>query len=568
MWQESCTLKESPWLKVRQFEFLECAGLLSPHIKLAVTQERAALSFKLTHSPHLRCWESLCTVQVMNRRGLLRSAGLVALGYPLLRLSAIQSSPQFSSDPFAAGVASGDPTRSGVVLWTRLIPDANAERDWQRAAVEVDWEIASDEGMKRVVRRGRAMATPDYGHSVHVDATGLDANRWYWYQFRSGAASSPIGRTKTAPSSATDRIRFAFASCQNFQSGYYTAYQNMVREDIDAIVFLGDYIYETSGPGARTIAIPESKTLDTYRARYAFYRSDANLREAHRLFPWIMTWDDHDVQDNYAGLVPKDTQSPEEFQKRRAAAYQSYYEWLPMPKAVVPTGADSRLYRSLSFGPLANFVVLDGRQYRDDQACGDGNKAPCAEFLSERSMLGTAQEQWLDRELRASRSQWNILANQVRMTVVDQAAGSNEIYNMDAWSGYETARKRIVSSLENSRVRNPVVLTGDIHSNWVCDLKVDYRKEGSPTVATELIGTSISSGGDGSDTAANVTATLAENPQVKFYNSQRGYVRCEVTSKSLTTDYRVVEKVSVPESTISTRASFIVENGKPGAHKI
>jgi len=504
----------------------------------------------------------------MDRRHLLKSAGLLTLGYPLLRLSAIQSSPQFSADPFAAGVASGDPTHNGIVLWTRLMPDTNTERDWQRSAVQVDWEIASDEGMKRVIRHGNAMATPEYGHSVHVDATGLDANRWYWYRFKAGSASSPIGRTKTAPSRATDRIRFAVASCQNFQAGYYTAYQNMIREDIDAIVFLGDYIYETSGPGPRSNTLAESKTLDTYRARYALYRSDAHLREAHRLFPWIMTWDDHDVQDNYAGLLPKDAQPREEFEKLRAAGYQAYYEWLPMPKTVIPAGAYSHLYRSLSFGPLANFIILDGRQYRDDQPCGDGNKAPCSEFLSERTMLGAKQEHWLDGELRDSHSQWNILANQVRMTVVDQAAGPNEIYNMDSWSGYETARRRMVSNLETSHARNPVVITGDIHSNWVCDLKVDYKKDGFPVVATELIGTSISSGGDGVDQPANAAAIIAENPQVRFYNSQRGYMRCEVTSKSLTADYRVVEKVSVPNSPVSTRASFIVENGKAGAHKI
>jgi alkaline phosphatase D len=504
----------------------------------------------------------------MNRRHLLKSAGLLTLGYPLLRLSAIQSSPQFSSDPFAAGVASGDPTRNGIVLWTRLIPDANASRDWQRSAVEVDWEIAADEGMKRVVRRGSVMATPKFGHSVHVDATGLDANRWYWYRFNAGSASSPIGRTKTAPSSATDRIRFAFASCQNYSAGHYTAYQNMVREDIDAIVFLGDYIYEADNPGVRRTGLPESTTLDTYRARYAAYRTDMNLREAHRLFPWIMTWDDHDVQDNYAGLISSDAQPREKFEKRRAAAYQAYYEWLPMPKAVVPSGAYSHLYRSLSFGPLANFVVLDGRQYRDDQPCGDGNKAPCADFFSERTMLGAAQEQWLERELRASRSQWNILANQVVMAIIDRATGPEKNYHMDAWAGYETAQRRIMSQLQSTKVRNPIVLSGDIHSNWVCDLNVDYRKEGSPVVATELVGTSISSGGDGSDLTTSIAATLAANPQVKFYNNQRGYVKCEVTSKSLTADYRVVEKVSVPESPISTRASFIVENGRAGAHKL
>ena len=505
----------------------------------------------------------------MNRRTLLKTAGLLSFGYPLRQLHAIQTTPKFSADPFAAGVASGDPTRNGVVLWTRLIPDPIAERGWQRGTVSVDWQIASDERMQNIVRRGSAQATPSYGHSVHVDVTGLDANRWYWYRFRAGSAESPIGRTKTAPANPADRIRFAFASCQQYQAGYYTAYKNMVREDIDVVVFLGDYIYESGGgTGARRITAEEPKTLDGYRSRYALYRSDENLREAHRLFPWIITWDDHEVQDNYAADVPKDSQPREDFLIRRAAAYQAHYEWLPMPKAEIPSGPNAHMYRSLSFGPLANFIVLDGRQYRSDQPCGDGNKAPCAEFLDERTMLGSAQERWLDRELRGSRSQWNIVANQVRMAVVNQGQGNNEAYAMDAWAGYETARRRITSSLQNSRVQNPVVITGDIHSNWVCDLKVDYKEENAPVVATELIGTSISSGGDGADTSANGQSQVAKNPQVKFYNSQRGYVRCEVTRQSLTADFRVVEKVSVPESPASTRASFIVENGKPGAHRL
>ncbi|HLQ78985.1 MAG TPA: alkaline phosphatase D family protein [Terriglobia bacterium] len=505
----------------------------------------------------------------MNRRTLLKTAGWLTLGYPIGRLAAVQSAPRFSADPFVAGVASGDPTRNSVVLWTRLIPDPNAERDWQRAPVQVDWEIASDEAMKRVVSRGSNAATPDFGHSVHVDATGLDANRWYWYRFKAGSAVSPVGRTKTAPAGATDRIRFAFASCQNFQSGYFTAYQNLVREDLDAIVFLGDYIYETDGMGPRRIAMAESKTLETYRARYAMYRTDPHLREAHRLFPWIITWDDHEVQDNYASDVPKDSQPRNEFIKRRAAAYQAHYEWLPMPKAVIPKGADARMYRTLSFGPLANFIVLDGRQYRSDQPCGDGNKpSSCPGFFEDRTMLGSAQEKWVDAEMRASRAQWNVLANQVAMTIVDQgAAGQADSYHMDAWAGYEAAQRRMTASIGSTRVRNPIVITGDIHSNWVCDLKADYRDAKSPAVATELIGTSISSGGDGADRVANTDALLAKNPQIRFFNNQRGYVRCEVNSKTLTADFRVVEKVSVPESPVSTRATFVVEDGRPGARK-
>jgi alkaline phosphatase D len=505
----------------------------------------------------------------MNRRTLLKSAGAVGLFYPLGRLYSIQTTPRFSANPFAAGVASGDPTRDGIVLWTKLIAGPDGEREWQRSAVDVSWEMASDERMQRIVRRGTTQALPELGHSVHADVMGLDANRWYWYRFRAGSAESPIGRTKTAPSNPTDRIRFAFASCQLYQGGYYTAYQGMVREELDAVVFLGDYIYESSGgAGARRVTTAEPKTLDGYRERYALYRSDEHLREAHRLFPWIITWDDHEVQDNYAGEIPKEGQPREGFLERRAAAYQAHYEWMPMPKASRPKGPNEQLYRTLPFGPLANFIVLDGRQYRSDQPCGDGIKTPCADFMAERTMLGQEQEAWLDRQLRGSRSQWNILANQVRMAAVDQARGDEPTYAMDAWAGYETGRRRITASIENSKVRNPVVITGDIHSNWVCDLKMDYNQQNAPVVATELIGTSISSGGDGSDSNPNGDAQVARNPHVKFYNNQRGYVRCEVTSQSLSADFRVVEKVSVPESPISTRASFIVENGRPGAHRV
>jgi alkaline phosphatase D len=449
-----------------------------------------------------------------------------------------------------------------------LIPDPNGERDWQRDAVNVSWEIASDERMQRIVRRGTSAARPELGHSVHADVTGLDSNRWYWYRFRTGTFESPIGRTKTAPANPTDRIRFAFASCQQYQGGYYTAYKGMVREDIDLVVFLGDYIYEgVGGTGERRIPGEEAKTLEGYRNRYATYRSDENLREAHRLFPRIITWDDHEVQNNYAGDNPQAAQPREDFLVRRAAAYQAHYEWLPLPKASLPKGPDAQLYRRLSFGPLGNFIVLDGRQYRSDQPCGDGIKAPCPEFLAERTMLGQQQERWLDQELRASRAQWNILANQVRMSVVDQGRGETENYSMDVWASYDTARRRLTSSLQNSRVRNPVVITGDIHSNWVCDLKMDYKAEKSPVVATELIGTSISSGGDGGDSSPNGEAQVAKNAHVKFFNNQRGYVRCTMTAQSLTADFRVVEKVSVPDSPVSTRASFIIENGRPESHR-
>jgi alkaline phosphatase D len=212
--------------------------------------------------------------------------------------------------------------------------------------------------------------------------------------------------------------------------------------------------------------------------------------------------------------------------------------------------------------------VLDGRQYRSDQPCGDGNKPPCEEFLSnQRTMLGPDQEKWLDEEFKESRAQWNIIANQVRMTNVDSRPGPDESYSMDHWTGYEVARQRLVSSLAESQVSNPVVITGDIHSNWVGDIKLDYRDEGTPVIGTEFIGTSISTGGDGADSNRNVSTYLSENPQIHFFNAQRGYVRCEVNRSSMTADFRVVEKVSVEGSPISTRATFVVETGKPGAQR-
>jgi alkaline phosphatase D len=504
----------------------------------------------------------------MYRRDLLQSMALFAATYPVRRLSAFAPQPQFRSDPFVAGVASGDPTVDGVVLWTRLVPDVNRREAWQAEAIRVEWQVASDENFKQIVRRGRELALPELGHSVHVDVSGLQPGRWYWYRFHSGSAMSPVGRTRTAPSGSVDKLRFAIASCQSYHQGYYTAYRNMVSEDLDFVVFLGDYIYETGGTGVRSVSAEEPRTLEGYRERYALYRSDPNLREAHRLFPWIFTWDDHEVRNDYANDVAPDNRPREEFLSRRAAAYQANYEWMPLPRASAPKGRSSRMYRTLSFGSLTRILVLDGRQYRSPQPCGGGGglKPPCADFQNDhRTMLGAQQEQWLDRELRESNARWNILANQVQMTPVDRDPGPAELYSLDTWAGYDQARRRLLSTLRDSKVSNPVVVTGDIHSNWVGDLKIDYEEKDQPIVGTEIIGTSISSGGDGTDSIPNIDAYVADNPQIKFYNNQRGYVRCEVRRESFTADFRVVEKVSVPESPVSTRATFIIEDGRPGA---
>ncbi len=441
-----------------------------------------------------------------------------------------------------------------------------------RENIAVKWRVATDEKMSRVVKRGTSIASPELAHSVHVEVRGLDPNRWYWYQFAAGKESSPIGRMRTAPAlhSKIEQFNFAFASCQHYETGYFTAYDHMVKEEIDLIVHLGDYIYEGAGkPGlVRKHTGAEINSLSDYRNRHALYKTDPNLQKAHQLFPWIVTWDDHELDNNYAADKDQDGSPKEEVLERRANAYQAYYEHMPLRRASLPQGSKLLLYRRLTFGDLAEFSVLDTRQYRSDQPCGDGNKPQCPEALEEKAtMLGPDQERWFLDGLGRSRARWNVIAQQVLMAKVDRMPGPQQTYALDQWSGYEAARKRVLNFMEQRRPSNPIVITGDIHSNWVCDLKADFDRAESRTLGTEFVGTSITSGGDGSDMVPAVEKYLPENPHVKFYNSQRGYVRCALTPEKLQTEYRVLTSVTKPGSPISTRATFVVENGKPGAQR-
>lgn len=475
-----------------------------------------------------------------------------------------------ADNPFTLGVASGDPAPDGVVLWTRLAPDPLNGGGMPSQNVAVEWQVATDERMSRVVKRGSAIATPALGHAVHVEVRGLDAGRWYWYRFRASGHESTVGRTRTAPDPRRPvaRVSFAFASCQHYEQGYYTAYRHMAEEDLDLVVHLGDYIYEY-GPAqgrARRHNSAEIATLTDYRNRYALYRLDTELQKAHARFPWVVTWDDHEVDNNYANDVTEDNAPRDRFLERRANAYQAYYEHMPLRRASLPRGSSLLLYRRLAFGDLAEFSVLDTRQYRTDQPCGDGNQPPCAEVLSPAAtLLGAEQERWFLDGLGRSRARWNIIAQQVMMAKVDRLAGAGQAFAMDQWSGYEQARNRILQFLEQRKPSNPVVLAGDIHSNWVTDLKPDFADPGSPVVGTEFVGTSISSGGDGADSTPAGAAALSENPHVRFFNNQRGYVRCVVTPAEWRSDYRVVPFVSRPGAEVTTRATFVVESGRAGA---
>ncbi len=470
------------------------------------------------------------------------------------------------SDPFTLGVASGDPWPDGFVLWTRLAPDPLQGGGMPPGDVPVGWEVAADEQMRRVVQRGRTVARAALGHSVHVELRGLQPDRWYFYRFTTPDAQTMVGRTRTAPSplSRPQRLRFAFASCQHYEWGHYTAHQHLAEEDIDLVAFLGDYIYESHA--ARPIRAHEADepvTLEAYRNRYALYKSDPALQAAHAICPWVVTFDDHEVDNNWAGDTSENNDPVDAFRARRAAAFQAYYEHMPLRRASLPRGPEMLLYRSLAFGRLARLHVLDTRQYRSDQACGDRRKPPCDGWDADnRTMLGDRQERWLTQGLTANRQTWNVLAQQVVMMPMEVDPGPGESYNMDAWSGYPAAQGRLIRTLSERRVPNVVTITGDVHTNFAGEIPLDARRENSPRVGVEYVGTSMTSDGDGSEQNPQITSFLPANPWVKYHSNRRGYVRCEVTPDGWRSDYRLVASVGQPGAPIATAASFVTPAGQ------
>jgi alkaline phosphatase D len=484
----------------------------------------------------------------------------------------------FATYPFQLGVASGDPRPDSVVLWTRLAPDPLNGGGMPTRNTPVSWEIAEDQRFARIAARGTEVAAPDLAHSVHAEATGLRPGREYFYRFRASGEISPTGRTKTAPEGRVSRVSFAFASCQQYEHGFFTAYRHMAEEDLDVILHLGDYIYEygvdeyrAPEGNIRHHNGPEIMTLADYRNRFALYRGDPDLRAAHAAAPWLVTWDDHEVENNYADDIPENDVSREQFLLRRAAAYQAYYEHMPLRRTSLPSGPDMRLYRAVRYGDLVDFDVLDTRQYRDNQAAGDGYRPPNPEQQDPaRSLTGDAQERWLINRLTSGRARWNVLAQQVFFA---QRANPNPTtgelrYSMDAWDGYTANRDRIMTAIAEHGVSNPVVLTGDVHANWAAELKQNFDEPGSRTLGVEFVGTSITSEGNGSERRADTDRFLGANPHIKFFNNHRGYVRCTAGRDELIADYRILPAVQQPDTAIHTRATFRVENGNPGLQQI
>ncbi|MFY1621503.1 alkaline phosphatase D family protein, partial [Micromonospora sp. WMMD736] len=457
-------------------------------------------------------------------------------------------------DPFTLGVASGDPTPDGVVLWTRLAPrplDSDGLGGMGSRPVEVGWEVANDDRFAKLVRHGTAVATPEFAHSVHVELTGLAPGAQYFYRFRTGSHISPVGRTSTAPAPGVlGAATVCVASCANYQQGWFTAYRRLAQDQPDLVVHLGDYLYEYAAKGGdvRAHVGPETTTLAHYRQRHAQYKADPDLQAAHAVAPWLVVFDDHELADNWAGDIPAIPQRG--FAQRRAAALRAYYENMPLRRTSLPRGTDMRLYRRVHWGELATFHLLDTRQYRDDQPCGD-EIGDCPQRRHQRrTLLGAEQERWLRNGFRSSRTRWDVLGQQVFFAPLQLGPGR---FNPDAWDGYPGCRDRVLAGM--AATRNAVVLTGDVHSHWAAEVRDPAH---GTSVATELVTTSISSGGDGSDTREDTAAALAANPHIRYFSNRRGYLRARITADELRADFRQLPYVTRPGAPVVTAASFVV----------
>jgi alkaline phosphatase D len=506
-----------------------------------------------------------------NRRDLLALVLLSGAAPPLLRHALGADVPRF-----ALGIASGQPQASGVVLWTRLTGAGLPPR------VDVAWEVAHDEAFTRIAARGTETALLEDAHCVHAEAGGLEPARWYWYRFSALGQRSPVGRTRTAPAAdaVVTQFNFAIASCQRWDTGFFAAWRHAAAEPLDLVMFLGDYIYEyNSGRDAvRPLFSGPPRTLAQYRERYALHKSDAELQAAHAACPWLLVWDDHEVENDYAAL--QGNRLEPDFAAQRAAAYQAYWEHMPLPKSARPlkldAGAEMRMFGRLDWGRLARIHLLDDRQMRDVQACpkpgrGGSNTVrlkDCPDLLDpKRSLLGATQERWLADGWDSTRP-WNLLAQQTLMARLsrDDPAGGGGRYWTDGWDGYAPARQRLLDGVAAKKLPGAVVLGGDVHGNYVADLKTDFDDAKAPVVASEFCGTSITSL---SMAQARLDAILPFNPHMKLARSERrGYMHFSVGERQLQVRLRSLLDARDAASGIETEARFAVELGRPGPQRV
>ena len=518
------------------------------------------------------------TLSRMTRRELLNVAwklGLAAVLQPMASTRAF-AQPIFRSYPFALGVASGEPSPDGVVLWTRLAPEPLAGGGMPMANVEVGWEIAQDRAFTMPTAKGVAVARPELGHSVRVEPSGLAPGREYFYRFRVGREVSPIGRTKTAPAAGADvdRLRFAVCGCSHYETGYFTALppdrRRAVRLRVPHRRLHLRRARERRAESRRSCASIRATRFTPSSTIAIATRSTRRTPTCGRRTlsaPFIVTWDDHEVDNDYAGERDENDTPPEVFLLRRAAAYQAYFETMPLRAATIPSGPNMRIYRRLQFGKLLDLNVLDTRQFRSKQACNATTATGCMAALDQsRTILGSSQEQWLFDQLGKASATWTVLGQQVPTFARDnQRVAPNGRYSMDKWDGYVASRQRLYDKLRETKAPNPIVLSGDVHLHYGADLKTDFENPQSPTVGVEFTNTSITSGADGAEVNATWERIRADNPHIKYHSARRGYVACTATPQTMRADFKILERVTVPDSPERTGGSLVVEAGRPGA---
>ncbi|MFM7001511.1 MAG: alkaline phosphatase D family protein [Limnohabitans sp.] len=484
--------------------------------------------------------------------------------------------PRWQVDPFSLGVASGQPQPDSVVLWTRLrITELDAALKAQSLAVVC--EVFADPALRQPVRQWRVQTDAARAHSVHVMATGLQPGRHYWYRFVSGNAISPVGHTRTSPgvNDAVDRLRIALASCQHYEQGYFVAHREMAQRDLDLVLFVGDYIYESTNPQymlrKHEGAVP--KQLDEYRERHAQYKGDADLRACHAAHPWVMTWDDHEVDNDYANDQDRYFTDPQVFLRRRAAAYQAYFEHMPVrigPDA--RNASQMRIHDRMAWGRLADLWTLDCRQYRDHQACPDPNRGGGRVVMGcdaladpSRTMLGAAQEQWFTEGFMRSTKRWKLVAQSTQMSSSGINTPMGRSAYTDGWDGYPQARARLLGAVAQSGLKDVVVLGGDVHMNVAAQLRVQPNDERSPIVASEVVTTSITSRGLGEKLLAQIRESNTDILHAR--SDERGYTLLDVRPQGISAQFRTTPNPAKADGVLKTQAQFQIQAGVAGLQK-
>jgi alkaline phosphatase D len=516
------------------------------------------------------------------RRAFLNfwAAGAAAAGFAApFRGDARAQTPRWVNDPFSLGVASGDPTADGFVLWTRLAPEPLDPEYKIDGPVEVQVEIAEDEAFKVIARRETVIARPDFAHAVHAEIEGLRPGRPYFYRFRAGGVASPVGRASTAPvfGAPLAKLRFGWHSCSHYEQGYFTAYRDLAAQNPDVVLSLGDYIYEVSwGPQVRRQPVNDALTLDDFRLLHAGNKLDKDLQALHAACPWLFIWDDHEVANDYQGDFGKmltREQGAEGFVQRRIAAYRAFYEHTPLRlRSRLDPINRMRLWGECGYGDLIDFTLLDTRQYRARHAClPQGNFEAslvqidaCPELADpNRSILGREQERFFDSQFMRAPFTWSVLVQPTLFGGLNQKdAQGRAVAFTDGWGGFPAARQRIVDTIARRQKDSTcVVIGGDMHGFWTTEIKQDFTKPESPTVAVEFVPSSITTHSYMFD---RFTRMLPDNPHIKFFDDRtRGYGLADVTQKTMTVSLRTTPTVWRKDAPFSTLKRYVVEAGAP-----